>query len=98
MDQCFLGSESDEGFAHASPYLVLYDNASEALYAVAVPDKSLHAWVVEYTVRVIEELGYGGTRIAFKMDRTPDLQELRRHVMAKRSAPTVPLDVPVRES
>ena len=77
---------------------MLFDNASEALYAVAVPDKSAHAWVCEYVTRVIEELGYGGTRIAIKMDRAPDLQELRRHVMAKRSAPTVPLDVPVRES
>ena len=32
------------------------------------------------------------------MDRALELQELRRHVMAKRSAPTVPLDTPVRES
>ena len=83
LDHCFLGSENDEESAHSSPYLVLFDNASEAIYAVAVPDKSAHAWVVEYVTRVIEELGYVGTRIAMQMDGALGLQELRRHVMAK---------------
>ena len=63
-----------------------------------MPDKRAHPWVVEYVTRVIAELGYGGTSVAIKVDGAPDLQDLRRHVMAKRSAPTVPLDVPVRES
>ena len=39
LDHCFLGSEDDEDSAHSSPYLVIYDSASEALYAVAVTDK-----------------------------------------------------------
>ena len=81
--------------AHSSPYLVLYDSASEALYAVAVKDKTAQLWVVEYVTRVISELGYGGTRIAVKIDGAMELQDLRKLVAACRAAPTVPLDVPV---
>ena len=33
-----------------------------------------------------------------KCDQAPELKELRRQVSLKRSAPTVPIDVPVRES
>ena len=98
LDHCFLGSEGDEDSAHSSPYLVLYDSASEALYAVAVKDKTAQLWVVEYVTRVINELGYGSTRIALKIDRALELQDLRKLVAARRAAPTVPLDVPVRES
>jgi hypothetical protein len=98
IDHCFLGSEGDEESAHSSPYLVLFDDRSEALYAVAVESKAAHVWVIEYITRVIEELGYGGMRVAIKCDGALELQELRRHVTARRSAPTVPLNVPVRES
>ena len=95
LDHRFLGSEEDAESAPSSPYLIVSDNASEALYALAVPDKACHPWVVEYVYQVIEELGYGGTRIASKSDIA---LELRQQVAAKRSAPTVPLNVPVRES
>ena len=56
VDHRLLGSEEDELSAHSSPYLIMFDNASEALYAVAVPDKKAHDWVAEYMTRVIEEL------------------------------------------
>ena len=98
IDHCCLGSEVDEESAHSSPYLIVFDNASEALYALAVPDKACHAWVVEYVYKIVDELGYGGTRIALKSDNAKELMEIRRHVSAKRSAPTVPLHSPVRES
>jgi hypothetical protein len=98
MDHCFLGSEADEGSAHENPYLIIFDNASEAIYAVAVASKSVEEWIVEYVVRVIGELGYGGTRVAIKVDNAMELQDLRRQVSARRAAPTVPLNAPVRES
>ena len=77
---------------------MIFDNASEAMYAVAVSDKTAQPWLVEYVTRVIEELGYGGVKIAMKIDLARDLQDLRRQVSAKKSAPTVPLNAPVRES
>ena len=47
---------------------------------------------------MIEELGYGGNRVAIKLDKAADLQDLRRQAAASRAAPTVPLNVPARES
>ena len=44
------------------------------------------------------ELGYGELKIVIKCDQARELQELRRAVANSRSAPTVPIDVPVRES
>ena len=49
-------------------------------------------------VAIINELGYGGTRIAIKNGQAPELQRLKREIAARREAPTVPLDVPVKES
>ena len=98
MDHCFLGSAEDEETALGSPFLILVDNASEALYCVAVPTKGCTPWVVEYVYSVLCELGYAGIAVSMKCDQAPELKELRRQVSLRRSAPTVPIDVPVRES
>ena len=66
MDHCFLGTAADDESAHANPFLILYDNNTEAIYAVAVPDKAVRQWIVEY-VFMINELGYEGVKIAMKM-------------------------------
>ena len=47
IDHCFLGSADDDTSAHSSPFLVIFDNPSEALYAIAVGDKKAKAWIVE---------------------------------------------------
>ena len=98
FDHCFLGTSEDEEKAHSSPFLVIFDGDTEAIYAVAVADKTPKPWVVDYVAKVIEELGYGGIKISIKCDAAPDLRALRRFVSAKRSSPTVPIDVPARES
>ena len=49
-------------------------------------------------MRVVGELGYSGVKVAIKCDAAPDLKALRRMIGAQRSAPTVPIDVPVRGS
>ena len=97
MDHCFLGSARDEESAHSHPYLILYDGDTEAVYAIPVEDKTASTWLVELVTNIITELGYGGIKIAVKIDGAKDLRELRKGVTAKRSAPTVPLDVPTRE-
>ena len=98
LDHCFLGTEADDDTAHTNPFLVIFDADTEAIYAVAVPDKSVRDWVVDYIYSVICELGYEGVKIGIKIDAARELREYRRLVAAKRSKPTIPLDVPVRES
>ena len=98
VDHCFMGTAADDESAHSSPVLIIYDGDTEAIYAVALSEKSPKPWVVEYFYQVINELGYGGIKIAIKCDKAPDLQLLRRQVSARRSAATVPIDVETRES
>ena len=98
LDHCFLGSEESEESAHRNPFLVLYDNETEAIFAVAVASKASKPWIVEHVKKVIYELGYDQLKIAVKCDGARELQELRRAIGNSREAPTVPIDVPVKES
>ena len=96
LDYCFLGTSADDESAHSNPFLVVFDSDTEAIYAVAVPDKACRPWIVEYLHMITVELGYDCVKIAIENDGAPELKELRRLVAAKRSQPTVPLDVLVR--
>ena len=88
MDHCFLGSASNEESAHENPFLVLYDNETESIFAIAVHSKSTKPWIVEYVKNVLCELGYGEIKIAIKCDQARELQELRRAAAGSRSSPT----------
>ena len=44
VDHCFMGAAADEESAHSSPVLIIYDCETEAIYAVAVSEKSLGLW------------------------------------------------------
>ena len=81
-----------------APSLVLFDSETEAVHAIAVADKACKPWIVEYVCNVLNELGYSGIKVALKSDAAPELRELKKLVAAKRSCPTVPLEVPARES
>ena len=98
MDHCFLGSEQSDDMAHANPFLVLYDNETEGIFAISVASKQTKPWIVEWTKAIIYELGYGEIKIALKSDGARELHELRRAVAGSRSAPTIPIDVPTKES
>ena len=98
MDHCFLGSEKSEGTAHENPFLVLYDNQTEGIFAISVPSKAIKPWIVEYVKGVVYELGYSEMKIALKSDGARELHELRRAVAGSRVHPTIPIDVPVKES
>ena len=54
--------------AHANPFLVVYDNETEGVFAISVPSKATKPWVVEYVKSVIYELGYGEMKISLKSD------------------------------
>ena len=47
-DHCFLGSEQNESSAHETPWLVCYDDESEAITVIAVPSKSPEPWICQY--------------------------------------------------
>ena len=99
LDHCFLGSkDSEDESAHRNPFLVCYDNETEGIFTVAVASKSTKPWIVEWLKNVLYEFGYGQMKVAIKCDGARELQELRRAVGNSRESPTVPIDVPVRES
>ena len=77
---------------------MLYDNETEGIFAVAVASKATKPWIVEFVKNILYELGYGQLKIAIKCDGAKELQELRRAVANSRESPTVPIDVPARES
>ena len=66
LDHCFLGSATDEEGkkAHESPFLILFDSDTEAIYALAVAEKACKPWVVEFVSNVLVELGYSGVKVA----------------------------------
>ena len=47
---------------------------------------------------MIDELGYSEVWIALKSDAAPELQQFREQARNLRTAPTTPIDVPVKES
>ena len=96
IDHCFMGDE--EGAAKDHPVLVIYDNQSGSIYAIALESKAMKPWIIRYVYGLICEMGYAGTRIAIKCDGAPELKALRQGIANLRSAPTVPLDTPVKES
>ena len=102
FDHCFLGAEGDEDgttvAASGNPFLIMYDADSETIYAIPVATKAVTQWLVVCVHALIEELGYGQVKVAVKCDQAPELQSLRSRLGALRSAPTVPIDVPVKES
>ena len=40
-DHCFMGTAMDSRSAHESPFLIVYDNDTESIYAVATQSKSI---------------------------------------------------------
>ena len=50
LDHCFVDSadDVDEKKAHGSPFLVLFDRETKAVYATAVGEKVCKPWSVEY--------------------------------------------------
>ena len=54
MDHCFLGSEEEA--AAGNPFLVIYDDFPESMFAVAVPSKEYQDWLADYVKALMDEL------------------------------------------
>ena len=68
MDHRFLWTLSNAESAHENPFLVLYDNETEAMLAFAVASKSTKDWIVEFVKQVLYELGCSELKVAIKFD------------------------------
>ena len=78
--------------------MILVDNASEAIYAIVCSTKACTPLVVEYVHNILVELGYVGVTVSIKCDGALELKDIRKQISMRRTAPTVPIDVAVRES
>ena len=81
-----------------NPFLIVYGADSEAIYCLPVASKAVGDYVVYCIKSVIDELGYSEVQIALKSDAAPELQQIREQVRNFRTAPTTPIDVPVKET
>ena len=57
MKHCFFGSDEGDETAHRNPFLVVYENETEAIFAVAVASKATKPWIVEFVKNILYELG-----------------------------------------
>ena len=96
LDFTFMGTSSVR--AQANPYLVMYDNNTDATKVYRTRKKGVVRWVIDAILTDIRSLGYGNCKICIRHDRESSLLAIRDAIAQKRTAPIVPLDVPVRES
>ena len=55
VDHCFLGSAEET--AAANPFLIVYDDYSGAIFAVAVASKQYDDWLADYIKVILDDLG-----------------------------------------
>ena len=96
MDYMFLGTKNIK--AKDRTVLALFDNRTKSVMALMVHNKGPVEWAMNAAVKFIENLGYGKVAIAIKCDNEPSILAVRDAITNKRTAPTTPLDTPVREA
>ena len=95
-DFTFMGTSKVK--AQANPYLALFDNDTRAFKLYRTRRKGVVRWVIDAIIKDLETMGYANSKICVRCDRESSLMAIRKALTRKRKAPTVPLDVPVRES
>ena len=79
--------------------LVCQDSYSGGVRAHVVKCKGTgDEWIVERTIKDIEEFGYGGCAVKLKCDQEPAIMDLQKSICNKRAAKTVPVNSPVGDS
>lgn len=96
MGYCFMVDEENE--EDTVPVLIWYDHVLKRLKALPVERTGVDDTVVKWCMGNIEEAGYSGSRITMKSDQEPAIVALKRASIVGRTAPTVPIESPVRES
>ena len=101
LDYCWADGEDnddDNTTKEKSPILIIYADILDAMYAVSVKHKGVVPWVVQFVVKKLDTLGYGGTKITIKSDGEPAMKALVEAVAVARKAPTAIIQSPKRES
>ena len=97
MDYCFLSS--DDGAEGDPKVLVVHDDKSEALWALAVKAKGIGAPEVSaWVAQKLEEAGYRGMPVTIKTDQEESIMALKRAVAGRRNSQTAMIESKVRVS
>ena len=87
MDYCFL--TSDDGGDEVDPkVLVVHDDKTQAMWALAVRAKGSAPEVAAWVVQKIEEAGYRGMPISIKTDQEESIMALKRSIAVRRVSRT----------
>ena len=95
LDYCFMGEDAHE---EIPPIIVMWDNRSGMMWALPVEEKGPVGYVVKWCAEKLERAGYGGVAITLKSDGEASVVALKRSIALRRTAETMPIESPVRES
>ena len=70
-DYAFMGGEYNEEEDGMQASLIMYDDNKDSFWAVGVDSKGASAAMIKYGVGNIEQSGYSGEKITFKIDQEP---------------------------
>ena len=96
MDYAFLTSHDEPD--HLPKVLVVYDDEEDAMWALLVKHKGASQEVVSWVLQKLEEGGHKGKQIAMKTDQEEAIMSLKKAIMLRRYAKTVPLESKVKVS
>lgn len=96
IDYTFVGTRTIK--AGRNPHLAIFDNEGGGLKVFRTRKKGVIFWVIKALMGFIATAGFQACRIAIKCDNETSIVAIRNALMRAREAPTVPLNVPVRES
>ena len=87
-DYAVMGAEeAEEGM---QPTLVMYDDDKQSFWALSVRQKGTNDAAVKYCVETIDQLGYRGEKVTFKIDQELSILALKKAVSAARVARPCP--------
>ena len=90
-----MGEEDNDDIP---PILVMWDSRSGMMLSLLVDEKGPVGYVVKWCVEKFERAGYGGIAITLKSDGEASNVSLKRCIDSRRTAETMPIETPVRES
>ena len=97
MDYCFL--TSDDGGDESDPkVLVVHDDKTQAMWALAVRAKGSAPEVAAWVVHKIEEAGYRGMPISLKTDQEESIMALKRSIAVRRESRAAMIESKIRVS
>ena len=88
----------EEAVDELPPILLMFDSRIGMMWALPAEHKGPVPHVVRWCVEKLERAGYGGVAITLKSDNEDSIVALKKSIALRRSAETMPIESPVRES